>query len=54
MVKEQPKVEIEKEIVEAPTEEPAEKEPEEDIIDWDSWTADEDENDEIPPSQRKK
>ena len=54
VVKEQPKVEIEKEIVEAPTEEPAEKEPEEDIIDWDSWTADEDENDEIPPSQRKK
>lgn len=54
VVKEQPKVEIEKEIVEDPTEEPAEKEPEEDIIDWDSWTADEDENDEIPPSQRKK
>lgn len=54
VVKEQPKVEIEKEIVEAPIEEPAEKEPEEDIIDWDSWTADEDENDEIPPSQRKK
>lgn len=54
VVKEQPKVEIEKEIVETPIEEPAEKEPEEDIIDWDSWTADEDENDEIPPSQRKK
>lgn len=54
VVKEQPKVEVEKEIVEAPIEEPAEKEPEEDIIDWDSWTADEDENDEIPPSQRKK
>lgn len=54
VVKEQPKVEVEKEIVETPIEEPAEKEPEEDIIDWDSWTADEDENDEIPPSQRKK
>lgn len=54
VVKEQPKVEVEKEIVETPIEEPTEKEPEEDIIDWDSWTADEDENDEIPPSQRKK
>ena len=29
-------------------------EPEEEIIDWDSWTSDEDEDDEIPPSQRKK
>ena len=55
---EEPKVEKDPEEKpedeEAPIEEPTEKEPEEDIIDWDSWTADEDENDEIPPSQRKK
>jgi cell division protein FtsZ len=55
VVKEEKKPEIEKEIVEAPVEEVAEeKEPEEEIIDWDSWTSDEDEDDEIPPSQRKK
>ena len=54
VVKEQPKVEVvEKEVIEA-IEEVEEKEPEEEIIDWDSWTADEDEDDEIPPSQRKK
>ena len=54
VVKEQPKVEVvEKEVIET-IEEVEEKEPEEEIIDWDSWTADEDEDDEIPPSQRKK
>ena len=54
VVKEQPKVEVvEKEIIET-IEEVENKEPEEEIIDWDSWTADEDEDDEIPPSQRKK
>ena len=54
VVKEQPKVEVvEKEVI-ATIKEVEEKEPEEEIIDWDSWTADEDEDDEIPPSQRKK
>ena len=54
VVKEQPKVEVvEKEVIET-IEEVEKKEPEEEIIDWDSWTADEDEDDEIPPSQRKK
>ena len=54
VVKEQPKIEvIEKEVIET-IEEVEKKEPEEEIIDWDSWTADEDEDDEIPPSQRKK
>ena len=54
VVKEQPKVEVvEKEVIET-IEEVERKEPEEEIIDWDSWTADEDEDDEIPPSQRKK
>lgn len=54
VVKEQPKVEVvEKEVIET-IEEVENKEPEEEIIDWDSWTADEDEDDEIPPSQRKK
>jgi cell division protein FtsZ len=40
----------------APTPEPVEepKEPEEEVIDWDSWISDEDDDDEIPPSQRKK
>lgn len=54
--KEQPKVDIEKEIIENPIDENIEnkEEQEEDIIDWDSWTSDEDEDDEIPPSQRKK
>ncbi len=53
-VKETPKEEVkEEEVIENPLEEPEEKE-EEEIIDWDSWTADEDEDDEIPPSQRKK
>ena len=56
VVKEEKKPEIEKEVIEAPIEETPEvkEEPEEDIIDWDSWTSEEDEDDEIPPSQRKK
>ena len=54
VAKEQPKSE-EKETIETPTEvAEEEKEPEEEIIDWDSWISDEDEDDEIPPSQRKK
>ena len=28
--------------------------PEEEIIDWEAWTSDENEDDEIPPSQRKR
>lgn len=56
VVKEEKKPEVEKEVIEAPIEETPEvkEEPEEDIIDWDSWTSEEDEDDEIPPSQRKK
>lgn len=50
-VKEEPKQEIETVPVEEP--EP-EEEPEEEIIDWEAWTSDENEDDEIPPSQRKK
>lgn len=50
-VKEEPKQEIETVPVEEP--EP-EEETEEEIIDWEAWTSDENEDDEIPPSQRKK
>ena len=52
-VKEEPKVEVETIQPTAQEEEP-EEEPEEEIIDWDSWTSDENEDDEIPPSQRKR
>jgi cell division protein FtsZ len=49
-----PKEEVKAEPTPAPepVEEP--KEPEEEVIDWDSWISDEDDDDEIPPSQRKK
>lgn len=52
-IKEEPKVEVETIQPTAQEEEP-EEEPEEEIIDWDSWTSDENEDDEIPPSQRKR
>ena len=52
-LKEEPKVEVETIQPTAQEEEP-EEEPEEEIIDWDSWTSDENEDDEIPPSQRKR
>ena len=49
--KEEPKVEP----IEPSTPEPEVKEePEEDIIDWENWNSDENEDDEIPPSQRKR
>ena len=56
VTKEEKKPEVEKETIEAPIEEISEKkeEEEEDIIDWNSWISDEDEDDEIPPSQRKR
>ena len=54
-VKVEPKVEAkpepEPEVEPQPEVEP---EPEIDIINWDSWTADEDEDEDIPPSLRKK
>jgi hypothetical protein len=53
VVKEEPKPEVE--TIQPTVQEPeAEEEPEEEIIDWDSWTSDENEDDEIPPSQRKR
>ena len=51
-VKEEPKQEIET-TVSAPQEEEKE-EPEDEIICWETWTSDENEDDEIPPSQRKR
>lgn len=51
-VKEEPKQEIET-TVPAPQEEEKE-EPEDEIICWETWTSDENEDDEIPPSQRKR
>ncbi len=54
-VKVEPKVEAKPEPEpEAEPEPEVEPEPEIDIINWDSWTADEDEDEDIPPSLRKK
>ena len=54
-VKVEPKVEAKPEPEpEVEPESEVEPEPEIDIINWDSWTADEDEDEDIPPSLRKK
>ena len=48
-------VKVEPKVEAKPEPEPeVEPEPEIDIINWDSWTADEDEDEDIPPSLRKK
>ena len=49
--KEEPKEEAK---VEAPIKEEKQQEAEDDIIDWGVWGEDENEDDEIPPSQRKR
>ena len=54
-VKVEPKIEAKPEPEpEVEPESEVEPEPEIDIINWDSWTADEDEDEDIPPSLRKK
>ena len=53
VVKEEPKQEVETASAVVQETEQAE-EPEDEIICWETWTSDENEDDEIPPSQRKR
>ncbi len=53
VVKEEPKQEVETASAVVQEAEQAE-EPEDEIICWETWTSDENEDDEIPPSQRKR